>query len=178
MTGDGGFERRVVKQLEEAVEDGKYTYKAHRKKQHRFSSQEIDVLVDSDKPKYYCGIECKSKQIDVEKASKENNNSEAMLYFSQAFNDNKDGVNQVERITEFLKYSGRKGVLAMAYRRGRGRKVKEYALPWIYVIKLYNSDKAGIPRQVVKNNGIEITDDYRKIFELGSQKLKQKQTVS
>ena len=160
MAGDGGFERRLVNQLNENKKE-KTQYHAYRRKQHRFSSQDIDLLVDSDNSQYYLGIECKSKQIDYKKDA----TSEAKLYFSQSFNENKDGKHQIPRITEFLKKTGRHGYLAIAYRRGRGKKVLEYALDWMYVQKLYEQDKSGIPKELVEKYGTQIDEDPTQIFE-------------
>lgn len=160
MPSDGGFERRLVKQLNSNKENS-YKYHAYRRKESRFSSQDIDVLIDSDKDQYYAGVECKSKKIDDSKDA----TSEAKLYFSQSFNENKDGKHQIPRITEFLKKTGRHGYLAIAYRRGRGKKVLEYALDWMYVQKLYEQDKSGIPKELVEKYGTRIDQDPTQIFE-------------
>ena len=159
MPDDGGFERDFVNEINSTTDDENPNYFAYRRKQHRFSSQDLDVLIDSDDSQYYMGCECKSKQIDVSKADKENNESEAKLYFSQAFSTDKDGVHQIEKVTKFLHKTGRKGVLVIAYRRGRGRKVHYYALDWNKVVELFEDDEfSGIPRDVVKSSGVELFD--------------------
>ena len=177
MADDGGFEGDFVNEMNSNTEDGNPDYYVYRRKQHRFSSQDIDVLVDSNDPDYYCGVECKSKQVDVKKMNKDNNESEAKIYFSQAFSVDKDGNHQIETITDFLNKTGRRGILAIAYRRGRGRKVHYYALPWEKVVELFEDDEySGIPKRVVESCGVELfdrkengkkkDDRFEKIFEL------------
>lgn len=160
MTGDDGFERKLSNFLNEEL-DEIYSY---RRKQHRFSSQDIDLLVDSTSG-IYKAIECKSKQIDVEKAGKENNSSEAKLYFNQGFSVNQDGEHQIPRITEFLQKTGREGFLAVAYRRGRGRKVHWYCIDWIYVREKYREeDCSGLTREYIKENGWRLDEEPEKIL--------------
>lgn len=152
MAGDGGFERDMVNGINEAMKNEPLF--AFRFKQHRFSGQKLDVAVDSNRRKYFSGIECKSKQIEVKKAEKDNNQTEAKLYFSQAFNKNEEGVSQVTRITDFLQKTGRRGYLAIAYRRGRGKKVHYYSLPWKHVEKLFEKENCnGITREYVRKHG-------------------------
>lgn len=158
MPKDGGFERRIVNKLNKAKSD-KTQYHAYRRKQSRFASQDIDILVDSQHDKYYSGIECKSKKIDYEQDA----TSEAKLYFSEAFSTNKDGKHQIPRISNFLQKTGRNGYLALAYRRGRGRKVLEYMLNWEHVKRVYNEGKSGIPKQLVEKYGTRIDKNYSKI---------------
>lgn len=176
MPDDDGFERDLVNGLNDQKNEFDQ-YLAYRRKQHRFSSQDIDVLVDSKFDEYYTGIECKSKQIDVDKAEKDNNKSEATLYFSDAFSKNQEGKHQIERISKFITMTGRTGYLAIAYRRGIGRSVHYWGIHWSHVEKLYYSDKPGIPRDYVREHGVllmetdEETDigrktdqDFKKIF--------------
>lgn len=165
-SSDGGFERELVNEINDLAEDSKVDFYAHRKKQHRFTSQECDVLVDSANNYYYLGIEAKTKKIDYEKANKDNNSVEGKLYFSQHFSTNKDDVHQVESMQDFIEKSGRKGILAIAYRRGRGKSVLKYALPWAKVWEKFQDDDAsGITKEFVEENGVEISDDFSKIFD-------------
>src|SRR6056297_4199851 len=82
----------------------------NRVKQHKFSSQDIDIKIESGKYRNV-GIECKS--IDARNTDK--------LYFSQHFSES-DGKHQVENISEYLDRSGAIGLLAVELRRGAGRK--------------------------------------------------------
>jgi len=182
MTGDGGFEIDLVKGLNKAKTE-KDEWHAYRKKQHEYSSQDIDVLIDSKYPLHYCAIECKSKQVDVEKTEKENNSTEDKIYFSQAFSKDKNGVSQVRRITEFLYKTGRPGYLAIAYRRGRGRKVHYYGIQWDHVLRRFKEGQPGLPKSFVEENGILLMDEqdpsnisrktdtaFQKIFSLETDK--------
>lgn len=103
---------------------------SHRLKQHRFTPQFMDILVDSLDPDYYLGIECKS--ISVEKGAK-------ALYFTQHFTEDKNGIHQIDRISSFLELSGRRGFLAVELRFGVGRDKKAYAIPWPDLLKNYET---------------------------------------
>lgn len=172
MPDDNGFERDVVNELNDHS-DGDYF--AKRFKQHRFSSQICDVVVLSSKEEYYSAIECKSKQVDVEKLNKDNNETEGKLYFSQHFSETDEG-HQVENFKEFLDKSHMKGLLAIAYRRGRGRKVHYYAIDFDLVYERYQEGETGVPKSFVEEHGIELfdkkengkkkDDKFRKIFDL------------
>jgi hypothetical protein len=93
---------------------------SYRLKQHRFTPQFLDVLVDSLNPDLYLGIECKS--ISVDKGAN-------ALYFSQHFTVDKKGIHQIERISEYLNKSGRLGFLAVELRLGT-RKRREAYMGW------------------------------------------------
>lgn len=157
MPSDGGFEGDLVNDL---IDDKTEIDEFHpyRRKQHRFSSQDIDVLIDSKDPELFYGVECKSKQVDVEKTEKDNNSTEDKIYFSQAFSTDKQGVSQVKRITQFLHKTGRTGALAVAYRRGRGRSVHYYGIHWSHVWNRFKQGESGIPKQFMKENGVLLMD--------------------
>lgn len=133
------FERELVKAFNNFFSSSEIKGIAHRQKQHRFSSQLCDVLVDSPHEMFYLAIENKSVKVD----------STNKLYFSQHFSVSDDG-HQVDRITEFLQRSGRKGFLAVEFKRGRGRSRKAYMVPWKMLLNYYNSDEAGIPLEKIK----------------------------
>lgn len=155
MPDDGGFERDLVNGINDLADDKNPKFHSYRRKQSRFAKQDIDVLCDSRKDSFYAGIECKSKQIDTEKASKDNNSSEAKLYFSDAFSVDKNDVHQIEHIQDFLNKTGRKGVLAIAYRRGMGRKVHYWALCWKKVWEKFTDDDCnGLTKGFVEENGV------------------------
>ncbi len=115
------FERVIVQSFNVFFEEKKFKGVAYRLKQHRFTPQFLDVLVDSLDPDYYMGIECKS--ISVDKGAK-------ALYFTQHFTTDKNGVHQIERISDFLLRSGRNGFLAVELKMGVGRTRQAYMIPW------------------------------------------------
>ncbi|MDV0447655.1 hypothetical protein MsAg5_15650 [Methanosarcinaceae archaeon Ag5] len=125
------FERDLVHSFNEYFQEKNIRGISYRLKQHRFTSQFLDVLVDSLNPDYYLGIECKS--ISVEKGTK-------ALYFTQHFTTDKKGVHQIERISDFLKCSGRRGYLAVELRYGAGRAREAYAIPWKDISERFNSE--------------------------------------
>lgn len=127
------FERALVNSFNQFFQEEGIEGIAHRKKQHRFSSQLCDVLVDSPHEMFYLAIENKSV-----KASSTNK-----LYFSQHFSDN--GEHQVKRISDFVDRSGRRGFLAVEVKRGRGRPREAYMVPWNAIREAFNSGEAGIP---------------------------------
>ncbi|MCJ7450493.1 MAG: hypothetical protein MUP58_02025 [Candidatus Nanohaloarchaeota archaeon QJJ-9] len=133
------FERELVKAFNRFFEENHIDGIAYRRKQHRFSSQFCDLLVDSDHPDYYMAIENKSL-----KTSKNNT-----LYFSQHFSEAND-KHQVERITDFVEKSGRKGFLAVELRRGRGKSRKAFLVPWKVVDRKYETEAVGLPIEKIK----------------------------
>ncbi|AKB86059.1 hypothetical protein [Methanococcoides methylutens] len=120
------FERELVHSFNTFFEENNVRGIAHRLKQHRFTPQFLDVLVDSLNPDYYIGIECKS--ISVEKGAN-------ALYFTQHFTVDKNGAHQIDRISDFLRRSGRTGFLAVELRMGTGCARKAHIIPWD---ELYN----------------------------------------
>lgn len=123
------FERDLVKSFNAFFDEESVKAVAYRRKQHRFSSQVVDILVDSLNPNFYLAVE--NKSISTAKGA----NS---LYFSQHF-----GNDQVTRLNEFLKQSGRTGFLAVELRRGTGRKRKAFIVPWVDVVERWRSEKPG-----------------------------------
>ncbi|KGK98295.1 hypothetical protein LI82_11305 [Methanococcoides methylutens] len=115
------FERELVQSFNAFFEKNNVRGIAHRLKQHRFTPQFLDVLVDSLNPDYYMGIECKS--ISVEKGAN-------ALYFTQHFTVDKKGSHQIDRISDFLRRSGRNGFLAVELRMGAGCARKAHIIPW------------------------------------------------
>jgi len=145
------FERELVNAFNNFFEEEEIEGIAHRKKQHRFSSQLCDVLVDSEHDMFYLAIENKSVK----------ESSTNKLYFSQHFSESDKG-HQVERITEFLERSGRKGILAVEIKRGRGRPREAYAVPWRIIRKNYRENKPGLHLDKIREHP-EITrsgEDY------------------
>jgi Holliday junction resolvase len=124
------FEREIVHCLNRFFEAGHRKGFAYRLKQHKFSTQYVDVLVDSLDPRYYLAIECKSI-------------SDKKLYFSQHFHLDRKKVHQVDAITEFLVRTGRTGYLAVEFRFGAGKPKEAYLVPWETVRRHY-TENAGI----------------------------------
>lgn len=125
------FERDLVRSFNDFFGEEGISAVAYRRKQHRFSSQVVDVLVDSLNPDYYLAIE--NKSISTAKGA-------GALYFSQHFSDS-----QVPRLSEFLGKSGRRGFLAVELKRGTGRKRKAFVIPWDDVVDRFESEKPGFP---------------------------------
>jgi Holliday junction resolvase len=120
------FERDVVACFNRFFEEQNMRGFAYRLKQHKFSTQFIDVLVDCLDPHYYLAIECKS--IRGKK-----------LYFSQHFHLDRNKVHQVDAISAFLARTGRKGFLAIEFRFGSGKTREAYLIPWERVAALYTT---------------------------------------
>lgn len=135
------FERELVKAFNQFFEDEEINGIAHRKKQHRFSSQLCDVLVDSEHDMFYLAIENKSVKTS----------STNKLYFSQHFSVS-DGGHQVERISDFLDKSGRKGLLAVELKRGRGRPREAYIVPWSVIREKYENGEAGLHLDEIRDH--------------------------
>jgi hypothetical protein len=140
------FERELVKSFNIFFSAHHINGIAYRIKQHRFSAQILDVLVDSLDPKYYLGIECKS--ISTDKGT-------SALYFTQHFSVDKSGAHQIVKIDEFLKKSGRRGYLAIELRKGSGRAKIAYLIEWNAVMKRYRSNQLGF--------GVSELDDFNSI---------------
>ena len=115
------FERELVNSFNSYIKENGIRAISYRLKQHRFTPQFLDVLVDSLNPDLYLGIECKS--ISVEKGAN-------ALYFTQHFTVDKNGIHQIDRISEYLNRSGRRGFLAVELRLGPGHGREAYMVPW------------------------------------------------
>jgi Holliday junction resolvase len=120
------FEREMVACLNRFFEAGKRQGFAYRLKQHKWSTQYVDVLVDSLDPRYYCAIECKS--IRGKK-----------LYFSQHFHNDRNHVHQVDSISAFLSRTGRRGYLAIEFRFGSGKAREAYLIPWDSLVRFHRT---------------------------------------
>jgi Holliday junction resolvase len=101
---------------------------AYRLKQHKFSTQYVDVLVDCISPSYYCAVECKSIM-------------DKKLYFSQHFHSDKKNVHQVDAISDFLQKTGRAGYLAVEFRSGAGKPNEAYLIPWAVVVDHFRDNR-------------------------------------
>jgi len=122
------FEREIVHCLNRFFVAHHIQGFAYRLKQHKFTSQYVDVLVDSLNPSYYLSIECKSI-IDKK------------LYFSQHFHSDKKNVHQVDAISDFLAKTGRIGFLAVEFRQGPGKPSEAFLIPWATVVAHFKENK-------------------------------------
>lgn len=127
------FERDLVKAFNRYFEGNGLNGIAYRRKQHRYSDQFCDVLVDSNDSRFYLGVENKSVKLSSSKK----------LYFTQHFSHS-NGIHQIDKISNFLKRSGRKGYLAIELKRGRGKSRKAFLIPWEFIKDKYESGEVGI----------------------------------
>lgn len=114
---------------------------AYRLKQSRFSTQFMDILVDSKIPEYYLAIECKS--LDARKTRS--------LYFKQHFST-AAGAHQLARETEFITLSGRQGILAVELRYGAGKSRTAHLVPWGQIYQRFSAGKAGLSLRDIETN--------------------------
>jgi len=133
------FERELVNSFNSFFEEETIEGIAHRMKQHRFSSQLCDVLVDSPHDMFYLAIENKSVKTS----------STNKLYFTQHFSVSDNG-HQVKRISDFLDRSGRKGFLAVELKKGRGRPREAYMVPWTFVRESFENGEKGLHLDEIK----------------------------
>jgi hypothetical protein len=114
---------------------------AYRLKQSRFSTQFMDILVDSKTPEYYLAIECKS--LDARKTRS--------LYFKQHFSMAAGG-HQMARETQFITRSGRQGILAVELRHGAGKARTAHLVPWGQIYQSFEAGKAGLSLRDIEVN--------------------------
>ncbi len=122
------FEREIVHCLNRFFVAHHIQGFAYRLKQHKFTTQYVDVLVDSLNPSYYLSIECKSI-------------GDKKLYFSQHFHSDKKNVHQVDAISDFLAKTGRIGFLAVEFRQGPGKPSEAFLIPWATVVAHFRENK-------------------------------------
>ncbi|MDO5843745.1 MAG: Holliday junction resolvase [Methanocorpusculum sp.] len=125
---NNSFEREVVICLNTYFTRNRKKGFAYRLKQSTFNTQYVDIIVDSPDREFYLAVECKS--LKGEK-----------LYFTSNFHKDKDGVHQIDNISGFVNYTGRKGFLAVEF---RGRKNEAYLMPWKTVLEFFDK-QASIP---------------------------------
>jgi hypothetical protein len=133
IAGTSPFEGKLVRLFNEYFEQTNLHGFAFRLKQGRFSTQFIDVLVDSRSPGYYLAVEAKS--IDPRKTAK--------YYFSSW--QRVSGRNQVETISEFVNKTQRFGIMAAEIRQGRGPIPNDiFLIPWSHVEYAFETGKKAI----------------------------------
>lgn len=145
------FERELVISFNDYFGESGLDAISYRMKQHRFSQQMLDVLVDSSDRRLYLGIECKS--ISASKGA-------TALYFSQHFSVNKRGEHQVTKMQDFIRKSGRIGYLAVELRMGSGKSKAAYFISWPNVWRRYTEGQPGFSIEeiegathIARNNG-------------------------
>ena len=124
------FEREIVHCLNRFFISNHIQGFAYRLKQHKFTTQYVDVLADSLNPTYYLAVECKSI-IDKK------------VYFSQHFHVDKNRIHQIDAIADFLAKTGRSGFLAIEFRHGAGKANEAFLVPWPMVVDHFH-DNQGI----------------------------------
>jgi hypothetical protein len=128
------FEREIVNCLNRFFKTHHIPGLAYRHGQHKFACRYVGVLVDSPDPSYFLSIGCKSI-IDKK------------IFFSQHFHMGRDKVHPVEAISDFLKKTGRIGLLALEFRQGPGKAGEAFLIPWPVVVRHFR-----------ENTGITIDD--------------------
>jgi hypothetical protein len=144
------FERELVRSFNDYFSENSLDAIAYRMKQHRFSQQMLDVLVDSADRRLYLGIECKS--ISTGKGA-------TALYFSQHFSINKRGEHQATKMQEFIQKSGRVGYLAVELRMGSGKSKAAYFITWPHVWRRYTEGHAGFSIEEIKGSKLIARSD-------------------
>ncbi len=150
------FEMELVNSFNKFFEEKKIKAIAYRRKQAKFADQFCDVLVDSGHSEFYLAIENKSVNL----------NSTKKLYFSQHFHCNER--DQLERITDFLEKSGRKGFLALEIREGRGKLKRAFLIDWEVIWEKYQNGEKGLDlTQIKKLKGIKELKRQSKYYLMG-----------
>lgn len=153
---DGGFEYDLRDKLNKFREENKEAAEmglwAKRIPQSRYNKQFVDVILSSKSSDYHMAFECKSKKIKG-KTDK--------IHFSSHFRDD-----QVETICNYREKSKRETYLALAFRRGRGRKTWHYLVNWDKFMEWWNDEDCnGITPEMANNNGYDITDGINKFLD-------------
>lgn len=150
-------ENGMVKAINRFFQQNNLQGIAYRRKQHRFTSQFLDIMVDS----------AEDDIVDVAFEHKSwKTKSSKKLYFSQHFSDNTqddflNATHQVERVQEFKEKSGYEVYLAAEVRRGPGKPIKLFILPWTTVVERYENYKedgscAGFSPEWFEENALEV----------------------
>ena len=124
------FEHAIVHAFNDFFEEKDLIGYAYRRKQQKYTSQVVDVLVDSPDIGYLA-IECKSKKAEYGKR----------INFKSAFPSTDEG-HQIPRTSRFAEKTGRTPLLAVEYRHGRGQPKEANIFEWKKVEELYARDEA------------------------------------
>lgn len=140
---------------------------AYRLLQSKYQSQRIDIIIDS-KEIPNIAIECKSTA-GLNKTHK--------LNFKSNFTTDRNGLHQIDRITQYRALTGRDTYLSIELRKGQGRSREAHFIPWNDVLAMYNTETGielktvlGYPG-VVRSNGVyQITSSFLdKLFDLSNE---------
>lgn len=144
MTGQD-FERAMVHSFNDYGVLYKTNLVAYRHLQMRYQPQLFDVLVDSNHSEFYLALECKSIDASKDKA----------VYFTQHFNHAK-GVHQIDRESNWLDLSGRRGFLVVELRKYSGNKSECHFIPWGSLLRKYKDGEYGYPvRDIIEFPGVQ-----------------------
>jgi len=124
------FENQLAKAFNRYFRENNLTGYAYRRRQRKYKSQIVDVLVDSPDIGYHA-IECKSKKAEYGKR----------LNFKSAFPSTDEG-HQIPRTTDFAEKTGRKPLLAVEYKHGRGKPRTAQIYEWQKVQELFHKKEA------------------------------------
>jgi len=124
------FERSIASAFNDYFERNDIKGFAYRKRQAKYQSQIVDVLVDSPDIGYFA-IECKSLKMENSKR----------LNFKSDFSQSKKG-HQIPVVTTFSDRTGRTPALAVEIRKGRGKPREAHIYDWGKVYKLYKHERA------------------------------------
>lgn len=149
------FERDIVHAFNDYAQNFKVKLIAYRHIQTRYQPQLFDVLVDCRGNELYLALECKSM----------NTNEYKGIYFSAHFSKSK-GVHQLERENNWLTLSGRNGFLVVEARRGAGKRMTSFFVPWSKVWCDFSAGRACVTEEVItscpaidKQGGKYVFDD-------------------
>lgn len=146
------FEYDIVDSFNNYFKENNLKGLAYRRKQAKYQSQVADVLVDSPDFGYFA-IECKSKKAEYGER----------INFKSAFSETDEG-HQIKRTSKFADLTGRKPLLALEFRRGRGKPKNANLYEWTTVEKLYSQDsvKSFTPKDLkeYRYNVIREGSDY------------------
>lgn len=167
-------ERGLVKAFNRYFKENCVNGVAFRRKQSRFVSQHLDLLV----------LSADAKDLAIEHKSYKTSSS-GKLYFSQHFatdtnEDELQGGHQIRRVRDFEIKSGLETYLAVEVRRGRGKSVELYFLDWDTVFEHFqewdndeDDARAGFSREWFKENALEAERNSGK-WEIPEEIIKEK----
>jgi len=124
---------------------------AYRLKQSKFAEQIIDVLVDFMYGIRGFAVECKS--VDYYDGTK--------FYLSSRF-----GNGQIERINKFVTLSGRRGILLVELRMGKGNRNKVLYFNWGDVMNKVNGNEKTLELDINGSNVLNVINGTVEVWRL------------
>jgi len=161
--GGKSFERDMVRAFNVYFLENGIDALAYRRWAPERSHQEFDLVCDSADIGFYLAIECKSVSEQSTKA----------LYFKSHFSA-PNGNHQLDRERDWLRRTGRIGLLAVEIRAGKGKQREAYMIPFMEVMDVYRAGATGLPLANVRhyipvpriNKQYEITESVIDCIEL------------